>query len=103
MLWRLQMLDIPTLLAQLFAVGFEFRSVAERAPAYGQAQQVRRAGHRHIHGKQALHDSVTQPSTAVAFVAGKPRQEGIDEVLVVVCFEYQRCGVGLPLAGVNRA
>lgn len=51
MLWYLQLLDIPTLLAQLCAVGFEFRSVAERAPAYGQAQQVCRASHRNIHGK----------------------------------------------------
>lgn len=99
----LQVVDIPALLAKLNAVGLEHFFLAERSPADSQAQQVRRAGHRNIHGKQALDDPLTRPGTAVAFLPSKPWQKGIDEVFIVVRFEHKRCSMGLPLAGVNRA
>lgn len=97
------MLDVPTLLAKLHAVGLECFSLAERSSADCQAEQVSRARRRYIHGKKALGSSLSRSSPAVAVLPGSPWQQARDEVLVVERFKHKRRSVGLPLARMNRA
>ena len=96
-------MNVPTLLAELSAVGLDFLPLAKRLPAYGQAQQVRWAGHSHIHCRQPLDDPFSRPDTTVALLTSEPRQQASDEVLVTVGFEHKRRGVVLSLARMNRA
>ncbi|MNJ61224.1 hypothetical protein D3C77_570030 [compost metagenome] len=97
------MLDVPTLLAKLCAVGLECFSLAERPSADCQAEQVSRARHRHIHSKQVVGSSLSRPSPTVAVLPGSPWQQTRDEVLVVERFKHKRRSVGLSLDRMNRA
>lgn len=91
------MLDVPTLLAKLCAVGMECFSLAERPSADCQTEQVSRARHRNIHSKQALGRSLSRPSPTVTVLSGNPWQQTRDEMFVVERFKHKRRSVGLSL------
>ncbi|MNF95027.1 hypothetical protein D3C84_777640 [compost metagenome] len=61
------------------------------------------AGHRHIHGKQALTNPFLGPDTPMAFLPSSPGYQASNEVPVVIGFEHKRRSMGLPLARMNRA